>query len=64
MAGDDRLAKAIASAVARMDRTDETTERDALPDDAAQILSLLGAAVVAEWNGLPRDVQRAGQHLR
>ena len=58
MAEDDRLTRAIASAVARMDRTDETTARGALADDEAQILSLLGAAVVAQWNAMPRDVQR------
>lgn len=55
---EDRLNRAIAAALARMDKTDDAPG-DGLSEEEAQILSLLGAAVVAEWNSLSREVQRA-----
>lgn len=54
----DRLNEAIATALARMDRTASEAAADGLSEDEAQILSLLGAAVVAEWNNLDRETQR------
>jgi hypothetical protein len=55
---EDRLNHAIATALARLDRTASEPPPDGLSEDEAQILSLLGAAVVAEWNNLDRDTQR------
>lgn len=54
----DRLNDAIATALSRMDRTASEAPADGLSEDEAQILSLLGAAVVAEWNNLDRETQR------
>lgn len=55
---DDKLNKAIATALVRMNKLSDEQSADGLSDDEAQILSLLGAAVVAEWNSLERDIQR------
>ncbi len=55
---EDRLNQAMAVALARMDKTTNETLSDGLSDEEAQILSLLGAAVVAEWNNLDRETQR------
>ena len=55
---DDKLNQAIATVLTRMDRTADEAPPDALTDDEAIILSLLGAAVVAEWNNLDRETQR------
>lgn len=55
---EDRLSQAIATALARMDKTGDGQSGNALSDDEAQILSLLGAAVVAEWNNISRETQR------
>jgi hypothetical protein len=68
---EDRLNQAIAAALARMDKTmDKTAQADGpegdvreagangLSDEEAQILSLLGAAIVAEWNNMSRETQR------
>jgi hypothetical protein len=54
----NRLNEAIATALARMDRKPDEPPQDGLSEDEAQILSLLGAAVVAEWNNLDRETQR------
>jgi hypothetical protein len=56
---EDKLNQAIAIALARMDKTPDAAPSEGLSDDEAQILSLLGAAVVAEWNNLARETQRA-----
>jgi hypothetical protein len=56
---EDRLNQAIATALAHMDKSADAPPADGLSEDEAQILSLLGAAVVAEWNNMPREVQRA-----
>ncbi|MDB5571704.1 MAG: hypothetical protein JWN93_2887 [Hyphomicrobiales bacterium] len=45
----------IAAALARLDRFGMDEPMSA---EEEQILACLGAAVVSEWNGLPRDVQR------
>ncbi len=55
---EDRLNQAIATALARMDKTSDAQSAGALSDDEAQILSLLGAAIVAEWNNISRETQR------
>ncbi len=55
---DDKLNQAIATALLRMDKTTQEAASDGLTDDEAQILSSLGAAVVAEWNNLDRETQR------
>lgn len=55
---ESRLDDAIAGALARMDKTADEPPVDGLSDEEAQILSLLGAAVVAEWNNLDRETQR------
>lgn len=55
---EDRLNQAIATALARMDKTTDQEPAGGLTEDEAQILSLLGAAVVAEWNNLSREIQR------
>lgn len=55
---EDRLNHAIATALARLDKTSADSPADGLSEDEAQILSLLGAAVVAEWNNLDRETQR------
>ncbi|MDP2355867.1 MAG: hypothetical protein Q8M31_07360 [Beijerinckiaceae bacterium] len=55
---DDKLNQAIATALVGMDKTSDEAPPDALSDDEAIILSLLGAAVVAEWNNLDRETQR------
>ncbi len=55
---ENRLNQAIATALARMDRKPDEPPQDGLSEDEAQILSLLGAAVVAEWNNLDRETQR------
>lgn len=52
---DARLSQAIAAALSGLDRFGPD---DPLSSDEEQILSCLGAAVVAEWNTLPRDAQR------
>lgn len=55
---EDKLNLAMAAALSRMDKTANEAREDGLSDDEAQILSLLGAAVVAEWNNLDRETQR------
>ncbi|MFN3892134.1 MAG: hypothetical protein ACK4MV_17185 [Beijerinckiaceae bacterium] len=55
---EDRLNQAIATALARMDKSADEMPDSGLSDDEAQILSLLGAAVVAEWANIPRETQR------
>ncbi len=55
---DDKLDQAIGTALVRMNKSTDESSSDALSDDEAQILSLLGAAVVAEWNNLDRETQR------
>jgi hypothetical protein len=52
---DARLSRSIAAALSEFDRFGPD---DPLSSDEEQILSCLGAAVVAEWNALPRDLQR------
>ena len=54
----NRLNQAIATALARMDKTSVDAAADELPEAEAQILSLLGAAAVAEWNNFNRETQR------
>lgn len=56
---ENRLNLAIAAALSRMDKTTDAPPADGLSEEEAQILSLLGAAVVAEWNHLTREMQRA-----
>ena len=53
------LTEAIAAALARLDRfaVVEPQEREITLEEE-QVLACLGAALVAEWNRLPRDIQR------
>ena len=55
---EDKLNQAIAAALAQRGRGDKEAPDDGLSDDEAQILSLLGAAVVGEWNNFDRQTQR------
>lgn len=56
---EDRFKQAIVTALSRMERRGDEAAVDGLSEEEAQILSLLGAAVVAEWNNLARETQRA-----
>jgi hypothetical protein len=52
------LSEAIAAALAQFDRFAAVEhEREITPEEEL-VLACLGAALVAEWNRLPRDVQR------
>jgi hypothetical protein len=52
------LTEAIAAALARLDRFAAVERQPDITPEEEQVLACLGAALVAEWNGLDRDVQR------
>lgn len=52
------LTDAIASAIARLDRFNAVDPATELSPEEEQVLACLGAALVSEWNAIPRDVQR------
>lgn len=52
------LIDAIASAIAKLDRFNAVDPANELSPEEEQVLACLGAALVSEWNAIPRDVQR------